>query len=275
MARNAIGNGKGIRARARDCRNRGLKPGVAANESSLYEQPDLYEAAFGSVADAEESAFYMSFFAARSSVLVSACGAGRVSRALAESGLNVSGFDLSSEMVERARRNDQASRYTVGNLIDPPFPGSAFDGAIVPLLGFAELSDEADARRSAFALVERLRTGGVLLLEVPVCHNHRKLQGLSETFAFEGGKYQFDYQGAEESNDLFTVMHFEISVTKGKKEARRSGMVAVYTPAGVRTLMESSGLCDVRFHAPYHRGTCCTNPPSDCLRAVVAGLKKP
>ncbi len=248
-----------------------MSPAAVTDDASLYDHPDIYEAAFGAIADAEETAFYGGFFAPGTRLLVGACGAGRVSCALSDSGYSVSGFDLSGEMIRRAAENDPAGRYEAGDLVDPPFANERFGGALVPLLGFAELGDPASARMALAALANRLDGGGAILLELPVCHDVRSVQGMRESFDFDGGDYRFDYLDAAESNGYFTAVHFEIRVRSGERCARRAGKLAVYSPEGVARLFEDAGLSEPRYYAPGEFDSRCAEPPPDCLRAVAMG----
>ena len=59
-------------------------------------------------------------------VLDAGCGAGRMSRYLADRGCLVEGVDLSSSMVAMARRDHRDLEFTVGSLTDLPYPDDRF-----------------------------------------------------------------------------------------------------------------------------------------------------
>ncbi|HEV7194856.1 MAG TPA: class I SAM-dependent methyltransferase [Pedococcus sp.] len=64
-------------------------------------------------------------------VLDAGCGAGRISRHLAERGCRVVGVDLSPGMVAMARRDHGDLTFTVGSLSELPYPDDQFDGVML------------------------------------------------------------------------------------------------------------------------------------------------
>ncbi len=64
-------------------------------------------------------------------VLDAGCGAGRMSRYLAERGCLVEGVDLSENMVAIARRDHPDLVFTMGSLTDLPYPDTEFAGVML------------------------------------------------------------------------------------------------------------------------------------------------
>ena len=64
-------------------------------------------------------------------VLDAGCGAGRISRYLAERGCHVVGVDLSPRMVAMAQRDHPDLVFTVGTLTDLPFVDAQFAGVVL------------------------------------------------------------------------------------------------------------------------------------------------
>src|SRR5688500_15466093 len=64
-------------------------------------------------------------------VLDAGCGAGRMSRYLAERGCLVEGVDLSENMVAMARRDHPDLVFTMGSLTDLPYPDNEFAGVML------------------------------------------------------------------------------------------------------------------------------------------------
>ncbi len=97
-------------------------------------------------------------------VLDAGCGAGRMSRYLADRGCLVEGVDLSPGMVAMARRDHADLAFTVGSLTELPYPDSSFEGV---LLWYSIIHTPPAAHATVFAEVARvLRPGGHVLVGV-------------------------------------------------------------------------------------------------------------
>lgn len=95
-------------------------------------------------------------------VLDAGCGAGRMSRYLADRECLVEGVDLSPNMVTMARRDHQDLVFTVGSLSDLPYPGGRFTGV---LLWYSIIHTPPGGQQRIFAEVARvLRPSGHLLV---------------------------------------------------------------------------------------------------------------
>lgn len=62
-----------------------------------------------------------------------ACGSGNYTSALAATGLQIEGVDISEEMLSKARVKNPAIRWHQGDAHTLPFQGSSFDGALCTL----------------------------------------------------------------------------------------------------------------------------------------------
>ena len=95
-------------------------------------------------------------------VLDAGCGAGRMSRYVAERGCRVEGVDLSSRMVAMARRDHPDLEFAVGSLADLPYPDDLFAGV---LLWYSIIHTPPAGQARIFAEATRvLRPGGHLLV---------------------------------------------------------------------------------------------------------------
>ncbi|PWJ43654.1 Methyltransferase domain-containing protein [Quadrisphaera granulorum] len=95
-------------------------------------------------------------------VLDAGCGAGRISRYLADRGCAVTGVDLSPGMVAAAQRAHADIAFTVGSIADLPYPDDSFDGV---LLWYSTIHTPPEQLGPVFREAARvLRSGGHLLV---------------------------------------------------------------------------------------------------------------
>ncbi|SDT10747.1 class I SAM-dependent methyltransferase [Actinoplanes derwentensis] len=95
-------------------------------------------------------------------VLDAGCGAGRMSRYLADRGCRVRGVDLSEGMVSYARRDHPDLDFAVGSLAALPYPDRRFAGV---LLWYSAIHTPPAGQSRLFAEAARvLRPGGHLLI---------------------------------------------------------------------------------------------------------------
>jgi len=95
-------------------------------------------------------------------VLDAGCGAGRMSRYLADRGCRVEGVDLSPGMVAMARRDHPDLTFVVGSLSALPYPDGRFDGV---MLWYSIIhTPPADQARIVEEAARVVRPGGHLLV---------------------------------------------------------------------------------------------------------------
>lgn len=95
-------------------------------------------------------------------VLDAGCGAGRMSRYLADRSVAVEGVDLSPGMVAMARRDHPDLRFDVGSISDLPYDDGSFDGV---LLWYSTIHTPRDGQQRLYDEAARvLRAGGHLLV---------------------------------------------------------------------------------------------------------------
>ena len=109
--------------------------------------------------------------AAGGRVLEMGCGTGRVSLALAQSGIEVVGVDISPRMVEAARAKAEAAglshraRFTVGDMADVE-AGGEFALVAFPFRSFQSMLTIEDQREALENAAAHLRPDGLLALDV-------------------------------------------------------------------------------------------------------------
>ena len=95
-------------------------------------------------------------------ILDAGCGAGRMSRHLADRGVDVVGVDLSPGMIAIAQRDNPDLSFTVGSLQDLPYGDNSFAGI---LLWYSTIHTPPRGQPRIFAEVTRvLRPGGHVLI---------------------------------------------------------------------------------------------------------------
>ncbi|HWU20864.1 MAG TPA: class I SAM-dependent methyltransferase, partial [Nocardioides sp.] len=95
-------------------------------------------------------------------VLDAGCGAGRMSRYLADRGVRVRGVDLSPGMVAMARRDHPDIDFGVGSLSALPYADATFDGV---LLWYSTIHTDRSGQARLYDEAARvLRPGGHLLV---------------------------------------------------------------------------------------------------------------
>ena len=107
-------------------------------------------------------------------VIDAGCGAGRMSRHLGDSGLVVTGVDLSPGMVQAARRLHPDLTFDVGELADLP----AEDGAADGILAWYSIIHSSPAALPAIAreFWRTLRRGGLALIGFQAGSGHRTIE---------------------------------------------------------------------------------------------------
>jgi SAM-dependent methyltransferase len=102
------------------------------------------------------------------------CGPGRISGHLKRLGVDVSGLDLSPEMVAVARRDHPDLRFEVGSMLDLDLPDASLGGA---LAWYSVIHVPWDLHPAVFAEFHRvLAPGGLLLMAFQVGDDIRRLK---------------------------------------------------------------------------------------------------
>lgn len=116
-------------------------------------------------------------------VLDAGCGAGRMTRYLADRGCSVEGLDLSPAMVAAARRDHPDLTFAVGSIADLSHPDSHFAGV---LLWYSTIHTPPEHLGRVFAEVARvLRAGGHLLLAFQSGHGTRDVAAAYRRFGHD------------------------------------------------------------------------------------------
>lgn len=187
--------------------------------SDSYDEP-------GNPVIAIEQAVVGELLAARPAgpALDAACGTGRHARRLVELGHTVAGFDLTPEMLERARVSVPEASFAVADLRRLPYPDGGFQ-TIVCGLALAHLP-ELDVAIGELSRV--LAAGGQLIISV--LHPFQALLGWNAPFSGADGSRGFvrehphlhaDYLNAFESAGLQISRCVEPTITESQLGAKK------------------------------------------------------
>jgi ubiquinone/menaquinone biosynthesis C-methylase UbiE len=156
--------------------------------------------------------------------LDAACGTGRHARQLVAGGHDVSGIDLTPEMIERALVNVPEATFAVGDLRALPYQDESFALAVCGL-ALAHLP-ELDAAAGELSRV--LGSGGRLIISV--LHPFQALLGWNAPFSGADGSRGFvrehphlhsDYLAAFSAHGLRVAGCFEPTITERELGAKR------------------------------------------------------
>ena len=147
--------------------------------------------------------FYRTHISDTSNVLELGCGTGRICRNLSQSGYDVTGIDLSPEMLQLAAKQDvNSSRYICMDMCQMAFCHQ-FDHIIIPYNTLNLLQTESQILKCLKQVYDFLKPGGTLLFQV-----HLPKPGLP----------------IKQSEKVFQFQLFSLSENRGKliKESIRS-----------------------------------------------------
>ncbi|MDE7220017.1 MAG: class I SAM-dependent methyltransferase, partial [Oscillospiraceae bacterium] len=113
----------------------------------------------------EELDFYLSYAKKGQKILEPMCGSGRFFAPFAERGYDISGVDLSGEMLERLKRKVPGAKAVQADLTEYD-PGEKFDYIFIPSGSISLLTDLSVCKKVLGRLRELLADGGKLVFAV-------------------------------------------------------------------------------------------------------------
>lgn len=140
--------------------------------TSIYDAwADVYDSVYSYVRD--DIPFYVEeALAAGGPVLELGCGTGRVTIPIAEAGVDITGVELSTGMLDVARRKaaalseDSKPRLVAGDMRELGFGGQQFHLIIIPFRGFLALMTVEDQMSALSSISSNLVPGGKLIFDV-------------------------------------------------------------------------------------------------------------
>jgi len=199
---------------------------------------------------------------ARGPVLEVACGNGRILLKLLQEGIDISGIDLSADMLAGLRKKaaalglkpDVAQADMRGFHLD-----RRFRLIITPYRSFMHLKSDADRRKALNGFMEHLEPGGRLILHT---YNPSK-----DDLMMSGGYHPFDSEdlsmpdGTPYRLDWFLdydrktrIGHYRIVLRENGREHQFDMDLAYLTVKDVRGLLESCGFRNIRLYCGFDYG---------------------
>jgi len=188
------------------------------------------------------------------------CGSGRHSIALAQRGHRVTGFDISAEAIEHARRTATDTGLDVGfeqaDMRGIPRSGS-FDAAVCLGNSFGYLDIEG-TRQFVAALAGAIRPGGGLVLDFSATAETVLPGFTGEPRTMRTGDIVVETTTEYDVTASRLISHYDF--TRGAERLSTTAIHHVYTCAHIGQLLSDAGFVDIqRFggpdSAPYSLGS--------------------
>ena len=176
-------------------------------------------------------------------VLDLCCGFGRHTLALAESGLEVAGVDLSTDLLRAARDLPGWPELLAGRLFRAdagavPFADGSFDGVVVLFSSFGYFGEEGDARMAG-EMARVLRPGGLAVLDL--MNPDSVVAGLVPHSVREGEGFVLEERRSLADGGRRVQKDVELRLADGSVRRWRED-VRMYRESEVRDLLARRGL---------------------------------
>lgn len=165
-------------------------------------------------------------------VLDAGCGAGRMSRYLADRECAVQGIDLSPAMVEMARRDHPDLDFSVASLTDLPFPDDTFAGVMI---WYSAIHTPPEGQPRIFEEAARvLRPGGHLVIGLQIGEGTRDVSASYRRFGHEVQLERYLYATDEIAALLSSAGLIEIARVvrrpQGSERDDQAALLAQFAP---------------------------------------------
>lgn len=236
--------------------------------SNMYQWADYYDLTQRGVAG--DAAFYLEQAQqAGGKVLDLACGTGRISIPMAQAGIDVTGLDLSQEMLEKARQKaDEAGvadslRLLQGDMRNFDL-GQTFSLIMIPFRSFLHLLQIHEQMKALTCIRKHLAPGGKLVMNVFVpkishFHEENEKMSLRGTYRLDNGEEvaMWDYTRYDHFQQLCEVTRtYERTDATGLVTQRVTGRFTLryIFPAELHHLLRLNGFKVTQRYGNFAKG---------------------
>jgi len=223
---------------------------------NLYYDADFYDAEFMDRNIEEE--FYKNLCSGRGNVLEVACGTGRITIALAKSGIKIAGTDISENMIINAKKNASASGVDISFLVeDARLTKGHYDLIFIATNAFQHLLSYEDALTFLKACQCSLSPKGILIIDTQVPNVEKLSRKYSEVRPYK----KFTYLGDEivanlrgYYDNLTQLYHFDIEYTHNQEVVKEKRVaMRMYYPQELKLLFSVTDFSILQEYGSYDR----------------------
>lgn len=199
-------------------------------------------------------------------VLDLACGTGSISRCLLEQGYQVTGVDLSGDMLTVAQQKCPQGTFYQASMTDYAAPGE-YDACVCLLDSINHLTELEQVRACFRQVAENLRPGGLFLFDVNTVYKHRQVLA-GQTFVFDQDDFYLVWDN-EELDDTAVRVLIDLFCYNGESYDRYSDCFEerAYTQQQL-----TEALADFQVLGRYAELT--TQAPDACTQRVFYVCKR-
>jgi SAM-dependent methyltransferase len=204
-------------------------------------------------------------------LLDAGCGSGRYAIALAKKGFEVTGIDISEELISHAESSQAAHlvRFRVGDILNLKLDTRV--DAVLCRGVLNDLTDDTERRKVFFSFANYLRRGGVLILDAREWHatairitNEPIFERVVET---ERGRLSFTSSTTllPESRSLAVAEVHVLESCVGKYTSAFDFTMRCWTRPELQECLENAGFTSIEYYGDYD----ITKAPGSTDRLVV------
>ena len=226
---------------------------------------EMYEKLHGKAPE-DELEFYLSYAAPGMRILEPLCGSGRFLVPFEQRGFDITGIDLSKEMLDKLEEKSPGAKTLLADVTRCPDIGP-FDYIFIPSGSLSLFTDDETCRRALAALRAMLAPGGVFVFSVDTVNSIRYSEepvldacvdmGRGRTLTLKS-TYDFD----EKAKVLLAPGLYELK--EGGSLLRSETMdfrIRLYEVGEMERILDEIGFSSVRAYSSFDKTG---NPSNDC-----------